>query len=276
MDETMLNKIIQEEIVHYDGELLALIYDLNPSLLSEKIRGNTSIKIPFFTVTDEISHKIGEGYKLRVTTHFQMKKDLVHRENLLKAKNDSLKAMGGKDTIRYHLISILDDVDIIVSNIKSRIRPISGTVLNEVADDLEFIANFMRRYQQNTTYLPEDFETIVAISRNFNDVASNFGESMDVNSKFKNLQRVVAIVDVISDTNTSINNLRITYTYAAKIAHPQNHKTFEKLSSPADKILDIGYYKFWAINPTTKLTMTDTIGADVLSDTIRISLKSIN
>ena len=131
IEETMLNNIIQEEIVHYDGELLAFIYDLNPSLLSEKIVGNTLIKVPFFTVTDEISHKVGEGYKLRVTTNFQIKRDLVNRENLLNAKNDSLKTIGGKDTVRYHLISILDDAGIIVSNIKSRIRPISGMVFSE-------------------------------------------------------------------------------------------------------------------------------------------------
>ena len=268
-DGDSLEKILMSNGIFADGESIGIVYQLNPDLDAKAIKDGAEIIVPFVKGNKKWKMGLDKGGALALTLDYEKKQEFIKvfkefessTTSLTKLQLTKFSSTTEKDVFIKTTKSIFDKMESFNVVIEKRTQPLSSEMLQQMTSEaghlnvlLNDIIKLDRKVGEN------DIEMVMLISKDMDIktrslVKRNKGLE-PFPSRWPEVLVTVKTIDI--KTIQAVNNLRVYYVPQALWNYRSSDtKSFDRLTSPADKVLPEADYYVWAGNPDNIAPLTE-------------------
>jgi K+/H+ antiporter YhaU regulatory subunit KhtT len=273
-----LEKLLASQGIFADGESVGIVYLLNPGLDAKSMKAGAEIILPFVKDKKQFSGEFDKGSLVALTLDKDQKQEFLKVLRELEASTTSLMGLSAKQfespEEKSKFIkttkSIVDKMGGFKIVIKERTRPLNSEMLqqmNSEAKQMNSILDNIIKHNQNVS--KNDLETAELISRDMDIRMQSLAEQKGVGGLPPRWPDVLVTVKTINvQQGKEIPNLRVYYVPQALWNYRNGiEKSFDRLTSPADKALPEADYYIWAAKPGDSTPITERKALEVRKPT---------
>ncbi len=255
-----LEKLLVSQGIFADGESIGVVYRLNPALDAKAIKAGAEIMVPFVRDKKQFAGEFDKGGLVALTLDKEEKQEFIKVLKELEAVTASVAklppqqfySVAERDTFIKSIKttkSIVDKMESFKVVIKERTRPVSSETLQQITSEAKQLNSILHDVIKNNGKVNKnDIETAVLISKDMDIKMKNLAETKGFGglpSRWPDVLVTVKTIDV--QKNKEIDNLRVYYVPQALWNYRASEaKSFDRLTSPADRVLPEADYYIWA------------------------------
>ena len=245
--------LLQSNGIYADANSLGLIYDLNPgvdSLASPK--PDSTLILLKVAGGRELQKQLSSGYLVALTVDQKLKDDMrknVERLTALAPRIASLEPnrfgnAGAKEAVVKSIDNTMSSLKVVKRGLAPNSQfPLSNEILTQIAGEVEILLSILDPDQNlsaaNQVQIGLIDKDLQVKMRAFEEIRSG-----ELPGRWPEVRVVVTTLK--SGDQGQVPSLRVYYVAEALYGRPGLEKTFDKLSSPTDRIIPEANYRIWA------------------------------
>lgn len=267
-----LETLLFSKGIFADGESIGVVYRLNPALDAKAIKSGAEIMVPFVKDKKQFAGEFDKGGLVALTLDKEKKQEFIKvlkeldaaMTSVAKLQPQQFDSVAEKDTFLKTTKSIVDKMESFKVVIKERTRPLSSETLQQMTSEAKQMNAILNDIIKNNKKVSKnDLETALLISKDMDIKMKSLAEQKglgELPSRWPDVLVTVKTIDV--QKNQEINNMRVYYVPQALWNYRASEaKSFDRLTSPADRALPEADYYIWAgkLDDSTPLTERKTL-----------------
>jgi hypothetical protein len=256
-NNTIDNILISNGIIP-DGESLGILYLINPGIDEDSIKTNTTLQVPIIKKKEDTTTIYNEAYLVALTLDKEIKKDLIKEfsnlrnfmEQIATIQADQFGSSTDKEKFIQNVSFVAEKIEAFKVALMERTRPFSSEMIKQIYNEVKQINIIFNKLINDKKKLTNtEFEVIELINENMEIRMRALNEKKGPSglpSRCPEISVVVKTIDPKQDKK-EIYNLRIYYVSRALWENRKDfEESFDKLSSPTDRMLPEANYYIWA------------------------------
>ncbi|MCX5893604.1 MAG: hypothetical protein NTW80_11660 [Deltaproteobacteria bacterium] len=276
-----LEKLLASNGIFADGESIGMVYQLNPTLDAKAIKPGAEIMVPFVKDKKQLSGEFAKGGLVAVTLDKAKKQEFIKLLKELEVAATGLSDLkvqqfdSPEEMAKFSKTtkSVVDKMAGFKVVIKERTRPLNSEMLQQMigeAKQMTSILNKIIKVDQKVS--KDDLQTVELTAKDMDIRMQSLAEKKGLGGlplRFPELLVTVKTIDV--EKGKEISNLRVYYVPQALWNDRDNQykRSFDRLTSPADRVLPEADYFIWAANPHNGTPLTEKMALEVRKTTGR-------
>jgi hypothetical protein len=263
-----IQKLLTGNGIYADGESIGILYHLNPGMDPKSIKAGAEILFPVIKMKKQLASSSKEDCLVALTLDKKIKQDFINtikQFDIVAAGISSLSFNSSippevKDKFIALTKPIMENMETFKVLIRERTRPLSSEMILQMNDEGDQMISIIEKItHKNYILTNNDIESIELIAKNMTIRMKTLDEAKGAGGISSNWPEVSVFVRAIDVSHgKEINNLRVYYVgqglWNDRIKY---EKSFDKLTSPSERILPEADYYIWVGKPQDSTPLSD-------------------